>query len=149
MNKILFPVDEPDGLRTRARWLRYLDELRVMGKLEGEARLGITHAFGGPALAFYRGHPFQTLPVYLLTEDDYRRHVLPHGWVNKPDQVLVIHPTLQMVALPPDLVGSGPSPQWPAAWLAFGGHVAPDTDDRGAGWLYFDDTRTYHRAVRP
>lgn len=84
MPKVIFAIDDGDNaLHTKAKFLRHLDTLRVMGKLEGEARTGIGHWVDDDGVSWLE-------PCYCLELFDYDKHVLPHGWVNQQRCILVV-----------------------------------------------------------
>lgn len=83
MPKVIFAIDDGDHpIHSKAKFLRHLDTLRVMGKLEGEARTGIGHWVDEAGISWLE-------PCYCLDVSDYVKHVLPHGWVNQQKCVVV------------------------------------------------------------
>ena len=84
MPKIIFAIDEQRGMRDRARFLRHLDTLRAMGKLQSEPRTAIGHWVDPDTGVSWLE------PSYCLDVEDFRDHVLPHGWVNGQKCVLSI-----------------------------------------------------------
>ena len=71
---VVFATDDPN----KARFLRHMDELRVMGKLEGKL-ISCIGSFNG------------TLELsYLMTCNDYINHVLPFSYTKGQESVLYV-----------------------------------------------------------
>lgn len=86
MPKIIFAVDAQAGqhpLRSRARFLRYLDELRVMGKLTGTVDTGIGHWVDPDGISWLEY-------CYVLDREDFKARVQKFGHVNNQQCVLVV-----------------------------------------------------------
>lgn len=97
MPKIIFTIDDGDHpLHNKAKFLRHIDTLRVMGKLEGEARTGVGHWVDEHGVSWLE-------PCYCLDIADYLQHVLPHGWVNQQKCVVAVG-TIDAAVMSPDLV---------------------------------------------
>lgn len=122
--RVLFAIDEPEPLHTRARFLRYLDELRVMGKLAGGVRLGTMHLMPPNENLSY------LLPFYAMDAADYMAHIQPRGWVNGQPSVMLVG----LSEARPATTLLDPYGDAPADFISRGG-VMP----RG-NWWRFDDT---------
>lgn len=84
MSKVIFAIDiGSDPLHTRAKFLRYLDTLRVMGKLGGEVRIGVGYWVDDTGVGWLE-------PCYMLATEDYTKHVLRSGWTNGQQCVLTV-----------------------------------------------------------
>lgn len=81
MSDIIFAIDEAEGLRTRARFLRHMDELRVLGKLQKPMRSAVGHWVDPDGVSWLE-------PAYAIDEADFDAFVRPHGWVNGQQCVL-------------------------------------------------------------
>lgn len=94
MTKVIFAIDTgPEPLHTRAKFLRHLDTLRAMGKLDGEARIGIGHWVDPKGVSWLE-------PCYMLTIDDYEQHVLRPGWTNGQQCVLIVSIECSLIVSP-------------------------------------------------
>jgi hypothetical protein len=79
MTHVIFSIDEPRGLLDRARFLRHLSDLTVMGKLSGSPlRLCLTKQ----SICTQGDGVKRLAPGYILAREDYELHVLRSGWVN-------------------------------------------------------------------
>lgn len=127
--KVIFAIDDGASLRVRARFLRFLDENRVMGKFKGEPRTCIgrweDNATGDVFLD----------PSYCLDVEDYKSHIVPHGWVNKQKCVMLVEGAHSVASL------AGPanlSQTTPIGIFTCVGRVMPTGD-----WTRFDDTNDF------
>lgn len=75
---IIFAIDNDDDLHTNAKFLRYMDERRVMGKMDGTMVLCI----GSYNDALERS--------YMVTESDFFYHVAASGFVDDQQSVLEV-----------------------------------------------------------
>ena len=77
LNKVIFAIDNNTDTHTVAKFLRYLDTVRAMRKMNGT----VTHCIG-----CWEGI---LEPSYMMDQVDYDAHVKDSGFVDK--QVCVLH----------------------------------------------------------
>jgi hypothetical protein len=130
MPKVLFAVDEPQGLRDRARFLRHLDTLRVMGKLQDLPRLAVGHWVDPEGISWLE-------PSYLMDHKDFEAHVLSSGWCNEQQSFLVVE------AERCQLVGNPLSAKHREYIYDLGPFRCVGKTMPSGNWTRFDDTGEY------
>jgi hypothetical protein len=77
MAYVIFAIDNNNDTHAVAKFMRHIDTKRVMGEMKGE----MVHAIG-----YWEGI---LEPSYIMHEDDYRDHVLPMGFTEEQDAVMM------------------------------------------------------------
>jgi hypothetical protein len=75
---VVFAIDNDNDLHTNARFLRYVDELRAMSKMDGTMQLCIGSYLG------------QMERSYIVTFSDFIEHIMDSGYVDKQESVMVL-----------------------------------------------------------
>jgi hypothetical protein len=126
MTKIIFAIDNGSGLHTRAKFNRYLDTLKALGKLQGDVRIGVGHWVDDANISWLED-------CYCMDRQDFEKHVTPHGWCNNQQCVLVVRAARSWLSKPTQLDAMLTStgalrsvgPKMPAGdWTKF--HDSPD-----------------------
>lgn len=78
MDYVIFAIDNDADLHTNAKFLRHVDQLRAMGKLNSSMKL---------AIGCYLGKLERS---YILRKDDFEAHVLESGYVDDQESFLVL-----------------------------------------------------------
>lgn len=78
MDYVIFSIDNDHDLHTKAKFLRQMDTLRAMGKLNDTMKL---------AIGSYQGKLENS---YILTEGDFSSHVLTSGFVDSQETFLYV-----------------------------------------------------------
>lgn len=126
----IFSIDNVADLRTQARFLRFLDEARVMGRVKAPVRLCIG------SWTDETGHVWME-PSFLLDVQDYM-HVKTHRWVDGQKTVLLVDEAGIASLAQNDL--SNPR--------TLGRFVEHGTAAPSGDWTYFQDVGRYWR-VQP
>lgn len=127
MTKVIFAIDNGSDLHTRAKFNRYLDTLRAMGKTGGEIRIGVGHWVDAEGVSWLED-------CYCMDAQDYSKHIQPHGWCNGQQCVLVLDMAASWLASPVNL--NKP--------LSEGGPLKPRGKKMPSGdWTKFHDTGEY------
>jgi len=124
MNSVIFSIDNPEDLHTKAKFLRFVDTLRALDKLSGNVIL---------AIGCYKG---DLEPAFIVKEADFYQHILPSGYLKNQESVLRVggsrmHCTLEML-------GSGE--------VIDVGHlesVSREEAVKSEGFTYRSDMKTY------
>jgi hypothetical protein len=75
---VVFAIDNDNDLHTNARFLRYVDELRAMQKMDGTMQLCIGSYLG------------QMERSYIVSFNDFIEHIMDSGYVDKQESVMVL-----------------------------------------------------------
>ncbi|HEY7822806.1 MAG TPA: hypothetical protein VIG24_08240 [Acidimicrobiia bacterium] len=75
-NVVIFAIDNAHSLHQQAKFLRHLDTLRAMGKLDAEPKF---------CIGFWEG---QLERSYIMPIDDYLLYVAAQGWVDNQYSVV-------------------------------------------------------------
>ena len=127
MTKVIFAIDDGSDLHVRAKFNRYLDTLRVMGKADGEIRIGVGHWIDDDGVSWLED-------CYCMDMQDFKKHIQPNGWCNGQQCVLVTDLISSWLAAPNDLhlaIKSGET-------MHCHGKQMPSGD-----WTLFHDTGEY------
>jgi hypothetical protein len=76
MNYVIFSIDNAHELHAKAKFLRYVDTLRAMDKLQGNMAL---------AIGYYKG---VLEPSFVMLEQDFDEFVRYRGFVDNQESVL-------------------------------------------------------------
>ena len=78
LEQVIFAIDDNTDIHAVAKFTRYVDTLRAMGKLAG----GVTQCIG---------HWEGELEVsYLMRKSDYDQFIAGHGWADNQEAILVV-----------------------------------------------------------
>lgn len=78
MDYVIFAIDNDADLHTNAKFLRHVDQLRAMGKLNSSMKLVIGSYLG------------KLERSYILRKDDFETYVLESGYVDDQESFLVL-----------------------------------------------------------
>ena len=75
---VIFAIDNDDNVHTNAKFLRYVDEREVMGKMKGKMKL---------CIGSYKGKLERS---YIMRWDDFMEHIAESGYVDKQESILIL-----------------------------------------------------------
>jgi len=75
---VIFAIDNDDNVHTNAKFLRYVDEREVMGKMKGKMKL---------CIGSYKGKLERS---YIMRWDDFMEHIADSGYVDKQESILIL-----------------------------------------------------------
>jgi len=79
-NNVIFSIDNVENLRNLSKFTHHMDKLEAGGKTRGKTI---------PCIGAYQGK----LEVsFISTEEDYKKYVVPYGFVDWQESVVVIGP---------------------------------------------------------
>lgn len=78
MTLVVFSIDNVTDLHTLAKFLHYMDTKRATMSMKGNLIQCIGSYEGKLELSF------------LVTEEDYRKHVIPSGYIDNQESVMVV-----------------------------------------------------------
>lgn len=78
MDYVIFAIDKGYDLHTKAKFLRHVDTLRSMGKMDGNMKL---------VIGSYKGRLEDS---YIIQENDFNMHVLDSGFVDKQETFMFV-----------------------------------------------------------
>ena len=78
MEYVIFAIDNGDNVHDRAKFLRHIDTVQAMGKMQGTMQL---------CIGYWEGILENS---YILTVDDYRDFVVKYHFTDKQECVLVV-----------------------------------------------------------
>jgi len=138
---VIFAIDNDNDLHTNAKFLRYMDELRAMSKMDGTMQLCI-----GSYLD-------QMERSYIVTFNDFVDHIAESGYVDKQESVLLLRDGYYGKVYATLKFNSAYNTDWPAEFpnvgsddLFLGVLRAVDKDEAMAsyGWTYRPDLDQYY-----
>ena len=74
----IFAIDNDSDLHTVSKFMRHIDTQKAMGKMQGTMK---------PCIGSYKGKLEQS---YIVSQEDFDKHVKPSGYVDKQESFLVI-----------------------------------------------------------
>ena len=75
---VIFAIDNDDNVHINAKFLRYVDERQVMGKMKGKMKL---------CIGSYKGKLERS---YIMRWDDFMEHIAESGYVDKQESILIL-----------------------------------------------------------
>jgi len=75
---VIFAIDNDDNVHTNAKFLRYVDEREVMGKMKGKMKL---------CIGSYKGKLERS---YIMRWDDFMEHIAESGYVDNQESILIL-----------------------------------------------------------
>lgn len=75
---VVFAIDNDNDLHTNAKFLRYVDERQVMGKMEGKMQL---------CIGSYQGWMERS---YIVSFNDFVDHIMESGYVDEQESIMVL-----------------------------------------------------------
>jgi hypothetical protein len=75
---VIFAIDNDDNVHINAKFLRYVDERQVMGKMKGKMKL---------CIGSYKGKLERS---YIMRWDDFMEHIDESGYVDEQESILFL-----------------------------------------------------------
>ena len=138
---VIFAIDNDDNVHTNAKFLRYVDEREVMGKMKGKMKL---------CIGSYKGKLERS---YIMRWDDFMEHIAESGYVDKQESILILRDGYYGKVYATLKFNSAYNSDWPAEFTNVGyddlflgefKSIPSNEAQYEEAWTYRPDLDTYY-----